>query len=346
MNTIQRLKALLLGVLLSSAAGLSHAAPLADANAAAEQANDHLNLMLFRVKMYHQEARNSIKATLDIDLFRDYFSLPESLRNRYDELGTISLTPRQEAIRKRLEGWVRNLHQRFPIGETCLIDRHGQEHMRVVNGVVEKPVHFSDAEHGAPFFKPSFEMKQGEVYASEPYMSADTHNWVIAFTSPVVIEAGRKPAFFHFEVPLGIHQQLVTTVDYAFHSKDLGRPDTEEEGRGFILDRDSGLLIADSRQRMEYDLKAERHPDKNDHLPDYLPPEKLEDYLPPASSISDHPSFLKAIAEMRKGGSGVLTVELPDRSYVLAFAPVPGRNWSVAHFDPIGGPAFWEEANK
>lgn len=318
------------------------ATPAADVVSATIQAKDQLDLMLFRIKTFHQDARNSMLATLDLDLFREYFSLPESLQNRYDELGTIALTPEQDAIRRRLERWVLNLHERFPIGETCLIDRHGQEHMRVVGGKVEKPEHFSNEEHGAPFFTPSFAAEGGEIYMSAPYMSADAHRWVIAFTSPVVIEKGQKPAFYHFEVPLAVHQQLISTEDFGFTSKDKGRPDAEEEGRVFILDRDNGLLIADNRQSIDYELKAERHPDKNPDLPHYLPPEKIEDYLPAPSSISSHPAFLSAIKDMRSGGSGTRVIDLPDRSYLLVYTPLPDRNWSLGHLDPIAGPPFWE----
>lgn len=329
-------------VALLLASPQTRAAPAPDVQAATIQARDQLNVMLFRLKMFHQEARNSILATLDLDLFREYFSLPESLKNRYDELGTIKLTPDQDALRKRLEAWVLSLHERFPIGETCLVDQYGQEHMRVVGGKVEKSEHFSNEEHDAPFFAPSLAAKAGEVYVSDPYMSSDAHRWVIAFTSPVVIDEGKKPAFYHFEVPLEIHQELLSTTDYAFATKGAGHPDVDEEGRGFILDRDRNLLIGDSRQRINYRLKAERHPDKNPDLPHYLPPEKLEDYLPRPDSISKHPEFLAAVEEMRKGGTGARTIALPDRIYLLAFAPIPGRNWSVGHLDPIGGPAFWE----
>lgn len=343
MKKLDWLRASVLGLLLLGTLPASQAAPAPDVASATIQARDQLDLMLFRVKMFHQEARNSMLATLDLSLFREYFSLPESLRNRYDDLGSIELTPQQDALRLRLERWVLGLHQRFPIGETCLIDRHGQEHLRVVGGRVQKPVHFSDEEHGAPFFAASLATSPGQVYVSEPYMSADAFRWVIAFTSPVVLEDHQKPAFYHFEVPLEIHQRLLSTVDYGFESRGPDQPDSNEEGRGFILDRDSGLLIADSRQHIDYELKAERHPEKNRELPDYLPPEQLADYLPPVESISRHPAFLSAVAEMRKGKAGVRVFELPDRSYVLAFAPVPGRNWSLAHLDPVGGPAFWEQ---
>lgn len=324
------------------ASGTGTAAPAADVESAKIQARDQLQLMLFRIKLFHEEARAAVRATLDLDLFREYFSLPESLKNRYTELGSIELTPRQDRIRQRLESWVLHLHERFPMGETCLVDRYGQEHMRVVRGKVQKSAHFSGEEHGSPFFRPSLDAKAGEVYLSDPYMSSDVYRWVIAFTSPVIIGKGQPPGFYHFELPLEIHQQLVSTVDYAFAVRGASLPDSEEEGRVFILDRGKNLLIADNRQAIDYELKAERHPEKNTELPHYLPPERIEDYLPGPNSISAHSSFLAVVEKMRQGETGVEEIALQDGTYVLAYAPIPGRNWSIGHLDPVGAAAFWE----
>ena len=100
-------------------------------------------------------------------------------------------------------------------------------------------------------------------------------------------------------------------------------------------------MIADSRQKIDYELVDERHPEKNDDLPDYLPPEKIEDYLPKFTTISNETAFLGAIQKMRSGGKGELVFDLSDRTYVMVYAPVHNRNWSVAHLDPVGGPGFW-----
>lgn len=329
-------------LLVAGQPSLAATAPAGNSEAAKKQVLDDLNLMLFRLKMFHYEARSSMKASLDLPLFREYFSLPESVRNHYDELGVIKLTDQQHAVRKRLEEWILKLHSRFPIGETCLIDRDGQEHLRVVGGRIEKPVHFSNEEHGAPFFQASFQASNGEVYMSEPYMSSDSFNWVMAFTSPVVLDDKNTPAFYHFEVPLQVQQQIIRTKEFSFNVYENTTPDMHEEGRFFILDWRSGLLIADSKQEINYNLVDERHPDKNEDLPDYLPSEKLSDYLPSVESISKAPQFLAAVNHIRAGEEAVMDLKIGGKDYVLAFKPLEEHRWSVVHLDPVSGPGFWE----
>lgn len=329
-------------LLVGGQPSMAATAPAGNVEAARKQVLDDLNLMSFRLKMFHHEARSSMKASLDLPLFREYFSLPESARNHYDKLGIIKLTDQQHAVRKRLEEWILKLHSRFPIGETCLIDRDGQEHLRVVGGRIEKPVHFSDEEHGAPFFQTSFQVRNGEVYMSEPYMSSDSFSWVMAFTSPVVLDDKTKPAFYHFEVPLQVQQHIIRTKDFGFNVYENTTPDVHEEGRFFILDRRSGLLIADSKQEINYNLVDERHPDKNEDLPDYLPSEKLSDYLPSVESISKAPQFLAAVNHIRAGEEAVVDLKIDGEDYVLAFKPLEEHHWSVVHLDPVSGPGFWE----
>ena len=318
-------------------------APAGNVEAARKQVLDDLSLMSFRLQMFHHEARSSMKASLDLPLFREYFSLPESARNHYDELGIIKLTDQQHAVRKRLEEWILKLHSRFPIGETCLIDRDGQEHLRVVGGRIEKPVHFSHEEHGAPFFAASFQARNGEVYMSEPYMSSDSFSWVVAFTSPVVIDDQSKPAFYHFELPLQVLQHIIRTKDFGFNIHENATPDAHEEGRFFILDWRSGLLIADSKQEIDYNLFDERHPNKNDYLPDYVLSEKLSDYLPSVESISRAPQFLAAVEHVRVGEEAVVDLKIDGEDYVLALKPLEEHHWSVVHLDPVSGPGFWEK---
>lgn len=349
---------------MKSPAGLVHAALLTcslavpafpSGQALAEPANTYeaaekrvvgqLEAMQFRISMFHHEARSSLLASLALPVFTEYFSLPESRNNQYDSLGAIKISPTQARLRVRMEEWAMQLHKRFPIGEVCLVDRHGQEHMRTANGHIEPPSHFSDAEHSSPFFQSSFDLALGQVHLSQPYMSPDSYRWVVAFTSPIVLENGDKPAFFHFEVPLAFYQTLITTKSTGFSASDVLDPDVDEEGRYFILE-ENGLVVADSQNPVDLELKAERHPEKNLELPDYLPPERLEQYLLPASNISAHAAFLKAVQEMRTTRRGVTSFELDGVHYVLAFQSVPDRPWILAHLDPIGAKGFWEKKSR
>ncbi|MEO5349706.1 MAG: cache domain-containing protein [Magnetococcus sp. YQC-3] len=334
----------LLGALLwlLTAPGELLAKPQSTPEAAEARAIDQTNAMLFRIKMFHQEVKSTLRFTMELDLFSKYFSLPESAHNTVDALGVVQFSAAQVALRHQMEAWANLLYKQFPIGEICLIDQTGQEHMRAVRGKVEDTHFFSSTEADSPFFVPSFLIKEGEVYVSKPYMSPDSRYWVVAYTAPVVMANGEKPAFFHVEVPLDIYGKLLSTLDYAYATAHLkAQKDAQEEGRYFILDAD-GLLIADSRQAIPLGLHPARGGDDG---ADFAMEERLADYLPRLSSISSDSRFLIAAEKLRKQGAGVAHLELAGRSYVLVLQPIPGSSWSLAHLDPVAGPGFWERAS-
>ncbi|MBF0126884.1 MAG: cache domain-containing protein, partial [Magnetococcales bacterium] len=189
----------------------------------------------------------------------------------------------------------------------------------------------------------SFRLKAGEIFTSAPYMSPDSEFWVIAYTSPVVMPNGEIPAFFHFEVPLDVYGKLISSKDYSYATAlQQHQPDKEEEGRFFLVDKE-GLLLADSRQALQFGLRAQKNPNKNHDAADFMLHEKLADYVPKATSISDDPVFVQTIGKMRQGESGEAHLLLQNRAYLLLYRPVPGRSWSLGHLDPVGGAGFWEQ---
>jgi diguanylate cyclase (GGDEF)-like protein len=96
-----------------------------------------------------------------------------------------------------------HLEDLFPgmIGEACLIDRSGAEIARAVKGKVAPTSDLSPDETEAPFFAPTFAMRQGDVFHSEPYLSPDTNEWVIANSTPIPTP-GRARAIVHFEITI------------------------------------------------------------------------------------------------------------------------------------------------
>ncbi len=97
-----------------------------------------------------------------------------------------------------------NLELLFPdsIGEACFIDFHGSENARAVGGADEDLANLSPDEARNSFFAPTFELDKGEVYQAAPYVSPDTHEWVIANSTPIVMPDGSKPGIVHFEVTI------------------------------------------------------------------------------------------------------------------------------------------------
>ncbi|MBF8271547.1 MAG: sensor histidine kinase [Magnetococcales bacterium] len=318
------------------------AQPQENPQKAEDQAQFQMNVMLFRIKMFHQEVKSTLHYTMDLGFFREYFSLPESKYNTVDAIGVVQFSEAQKKLRRQMEQWSALLHERFVIGEVCLIDRTGQEHMRTVRGQVEDTHFFSNTESDSPFFAASFARKGGEIHVSQPYMSPDSRYWVVAYSSPVLLENGEIPAFFHFEIPLNVYSKVISTKDYGYMTANIQwKHDTEEEGQFFIIDQD-GLLIADNHQEIRTELFEVQSEKEKEEGTNFMQLEQLADYLPHVSSISQAPQFLDAVEKMRSGKSGVQHFNIGDRPYVLIFQPIPETSWSLAHLDPVAGPGFWE----
>ena len=116
------------------------------------------------------------------------------------------------------------------IGEACVIDRGGQELARYVFRKRVGVADLSPDESGNPFFAPAFAQPLGRVYQAPPYVSPDTHAWVIANATPVVTAKG-KPAIVHFEISVESFRQ---------------RAAEEKKFETLVVDRRSGRIVVDS----------------------------------------------------------------------------------------------------
>ncbi|MEN3283794.1 MAG: hypothetical protein V7607_4934 [Solirubrobacteraceae bacterium] len=95
------------------------------------------------------------------------------------------------------------LESLFPsqIGELCFIDRSGSENARVVHGARAPVSDLSANEAGNPFFRPTFALRPGQVFQSRPYVSPDTHDWVIGNATPIPVGPSRASvAIVHYEL--------------------------------------------------------------------------------------------------------------------------------------------------
>jgi diguanylate cyclase (GGDEF)-like protein len=97
------------------------------------------------------------------------------------------------------------LESLFPhqIGELCFIDRGGSENARVVHGQRAPVSELSSNEGGNPFFGPTFALRPGQVFQSQPYVSPDTHDWVVGNATPIPLGAQRRSvAIVHYELSI------------------------------------------------------------------------------------------------------------------------------------------------
>jgi len=183
------------------------------------------------IETLHQTAGNDLVFALKNPKFVEYFELPETQNgNVYDENGVLQFTDAQRELKQDLEQWTYHFQNKFDVDETCIIDVTGQEHARLVLSKIESDENLSPDEDLAPFFMPSFTKQKDEVHVQYPYVSPDTDRWVFAYTSPVELGTGHKPAIYHFEMPLSVFSNLL-------HD--------QHDGRTYVVDPD-GFIIADT----------------------------------------------------------------------------------------------------
>jgi diguanylate cyclase (GGDEF)-like protein len=175
---------------------------------------------------YFAQARSLTKLLGQNPAFRQFYALP----------GTNDAKVRAQGPEVReANAALANLEGLFPgmIGEACLIDRGGGEIARAVKGKVAPLADLSPDETEAPFFAPTFALKPGQVYHSEPYLSPDTNEWVIANSTPIPTP-GRIKAIVHFEITLESLRRAIATDP-------VGGYDI------LVLDARSGAVLVDSR---------------------------------------------------------------------------------------------------
>jgi diguanylate cyclase (GGDEF)-like protein len=112
------------------------------------------------------------------------------------------------------------LESLFPrqIGELCFIDRSGSENARVVHGRRAPVSDLSPDEADNPFFAPTFSLRPGQVYQSPPYVSPDTHDWVIGNATPIPLgPRKRSVAIVHYELSIESFRQQLRPDDDDYH---------------------------------------------------------------------------------------------------------------------------------
>lgn len=182
------------------------------------------------IETLHVRASEDLVFALKNPKFVEYFELPESKAgNVYDENGVLQFTEKQSELKAELERWVYHFQNKFDVDETCLIDNSGQEHARLVLTKIAPEEDLSSEEASAPFFEPSFTKQKDEVHVQYPYVSPDTERWVFAYTSPIQLDNGQKPAIYHFEMPMTVFQDILLV----------------NSGRAYVVDP-AGYIVADS----------------------------------------------------------------------------------------------------
>jgi len=188
------------------------------------------NEIMNDIETLHVRASEDLVFALKNPKFVEYFELPESKAgNMYDENGVLQFTENQIELKDELQRWIYHFQNKFDVDETCLIDSSGQEHARLVLTKIATDDDLSSEESSAPFFESSFMKQRDQVHVQYPYVSPDTERWVFAYTSPIQLDNGQKPAIYHFEMPMTVFQKMLDI----------------ESGRAYVVDP-AGFIVADS----------------------------------------------------------------------------------------------------
>jgi diguanylate cyclase (GGDEF)-like protein len=175
---------------------------------------------------YFARARSLTQVTAANPAFHEFYEEPGDRQQK---------VLAQDRTIKEANSALAYLEKLFPgaIGEACFIDHSGPENARAVSGKIAPITDLSPDETGAPFFKPTFSLRPGQVYQAEPYLSPDTHSWVVSNSTPLPTSSGRSPAIVHFEI-----------------SVESFRREAADSGSRFdtaIVEANSGRVIVDTR---------------------------------------------------------------------------------------------------
>jgi diguanylate cyclase (GGDEF)-like protein len=146
--------------------------------------------------------------------------------------------------------------------EACFIAPNGQEVARLYRGRARPAQDLAVDERANPFVRPTLGLPTGRVYQVPPYISPDSHQWVIAAATPVPVGAQGR-GILHFEVPVealreaaqaeaaGLHVSVVDarTGNVVFdtsHRQRIGAPLGRQGSLGLstaeLSGRDGGML--------------------------------------------------------------------------------------------------------
>ena len=100
--------------------------------------------------------------------------------------------------------------QRYEVDEICLLRADGREMARWANGMIAPASDLSaDESHTNPAFIPTMAMGLDQVDRTDPYVSPDSHRWVIGIATPIRGHDGHRLGILHLEIPIGWYQREI-----------------------------------------------------------------------------------------------------------------------------------------
>jgi diguanylate cyclase (GGDEF)-like protein len=173
-------------------------------------------------------ARALLRLSAASPVWRDAVAAPGSLQ------ATIAADGRPiRRVHAALAG-LRAGYGRRLVGAANAIDESGREFAAEWRGGAVPIALLAAGQTRAPFFWPSMSLPVGAVYQTTPYISPDTHQWVISTSTTAAV---------------GEYDRVVIQLELPIESL---RREALERGRGFevsVIDARTGLVVFDSTNR-------------------------------------------------------------------------------------------------
>jgi diguanylate cyclase (GGDEF)-like protein len=150
---------------------------------------------------YFERARSISTLLAANPVFTDFYRAPGTTQEKVDAGGPLM---------QRINDALVTLENLFPgrIHKASFIDGSGVEIARVINGVPAEPTTLSHTEDDHDFFGRALALGPGRVFQAQEYLSADTHNEVIA--NSAAVSAAGHTGLVHFEIALAAFQMPPT----------------------------------------------------------------------------------------------------------------------------------------
>ena len=176
---------------------------------------------------YFDRARTVILLSAQNPAFADFYAAPGTQQEKLAAGG-----PRVERLNAAL-AYLETLYPTDTLSEVCFIHGSGAEIARVVGTHVARIDELSPDESGSTFFARTLSVEAGGVYQAAPYVSPDTHQWVISNSTLLPIPG--QSALLHFEVSLDSFRSALL---------DSSGNDT------VVMDAKSGAVVIDVRREL------------------------------------------------------------------------------------------------
>ncbi len=214
------------------------------------------------------------------------------------------------ADRQHVEEAITYLGDRYQVDEICVIRATGLETARWVGGQGVAPIAglSPDERLNNPALLPTVPLADDSFYQSSPYVSPDSHRWVVGIATPIVLDSGEHAGILHFEIPIARFAAELDGASFGGTSYNI------------LFDRTGHLLV---------------HPQLAGFRTAAGLPTDANTSAFPLATAAGSDSWRRAVADILSGHAGSTTFDDSGRTYRVSYLPVEGTDRIVASVSPI-----------